>query len=236
MNPVEQLESEARQYMSKGDFQNGIHALNQALGMAQIPKPLDLVLIARLLNNLGFAYRELRDLQTAEKYFQQSLQVERQIGDPDNPEMAITLQHLGRMAHYRRDYETSWKLWTEALEIWKRLVLGKNQGGYIHYFASCLHALGEHLADTGNYPYARRNFEQALELREQVLPPNHPDIAENLANLGRLCAIINDPSSARNYLKRAIPLYISELGQNHAEVQNLIELLSNVEKRLASLS
>jgi tetratricopeptide (TPR) repeat protein len=234
MKSIEQLESEARQFMTQNDFQNCINVLNEALKITQSSKPLDLITVARLLNNLGFAYSQLRNLQTAEKYFRQSLEVERQIGDPYNPEMAITLQHLGRMAHLRRDYETSWKLWTEALEIWKRLVLGKNQGGYIHYLASCLHALGEHMADTGNYSLARTNFEQALDLREKVLPTNHPDIAENLANLGKLCAFTKDPSSARNYLKRAIPLYISELGENHLEVRNLIGTLAKVEKQLAS--
>ena len=70
MKSTQQLEAEARQFMSQGDFQNSIHTLNQALGIAQTSKPLDLALIARLFNNLGFAHRELRDLPTAEKYFQ----------------------------------------------------------------------------------------------------------------------------------------------------------------------
>lgn len=234
MKSIEKLESEAQQYMSKGDFQNCINSLNQALELAQSSKPSDLALVARLLNNLGFSYRQLMDLLKAEEYFKQSLRLERQIGDPDNPEMAITLQHLGRIAHSRQDYDTSLKLWTEAFEIWKRLVLEKNQSGYIVYLASCLHALGEQSADTGNFGSARRDFEQALDLREKILPPNHPDIAENLANLGKLCAFTNDPSSARSYLKRAIPLYISELGENHVEVRNLVGTLAKVEKQLAS--
>jgi hypothetical protein len=70
MKSTQQLEAEARQFMSQGDFQNSIHTLNQALGIPQTSKPLDLARIARLFNNLGFAHRELRDLPTAEKYFQ----------------------------------------------------------------------------------------------------------------------------------------------------------------------
>ncbi len=106
MKSIEQLESEAQRSMAKGGFQNCISSLNQALEIAQSSKPSDLVLVARLLNNLGFSYRQLMDLQKAEEYFKQSLKLERQIGDPDNPEMAITLQHLGRLAHFRQEYDT----------------------------------------------------------------------------------------------------------------------------------
>jgi tetratricopeptide (TPR) repeat protein len=175
------------------------------------------------------------EFPAAETYFRQSLAIDRALGDPDNPEMAITLQHIGRMAHVRQDYQTSWTCWTEALAIWKRLVLEKKEAGYIHYLASCLHALGEHFADNWNYPSARQNFEQSLNLRLSILPADHPDIAENLANLGRLCAAMEDYTPARMYLKRALPLYSAEFGPDNAVVRELDDLIAEIEDKIRAL-
>jgi tetratricopeptide (TPR) repeat protein len=207
--------------------------LEQAIRLAKAQQPQDLAMLARLFNNLGFVTKMMTDHKNAEQYFQLSLSLERRIGDSDNPEMAITLQHVGRYAHLRQDFDTSWKCWTEALEIWKRLVFGKKQYGYSIYLASALHALGEFFADTGKFDYARQNFEQALTVRESILPPDHPDIVENLGNLGKLCAYLKDYLAARTYLRRAVPLYLKELGPEHRETQQLQNLLRQAETHLS---
>ena len=232
MDRVHELEKQANKHIAEKDLGRAKLAFEQAIGAMQDSPTRDLVVLGRLLNNVGFVCRESGDFEGAERYFQQALDAYRQLGTPDNPELAITLQHLGRMAHRKHDYEASWSLWTEAFSIWKRLVLEKEQAGYIHYLASCLHALAEHLADTGKYSQARQNFEQALDFREKVLPPDHPDTAENLANLGRLCAYMEDFAAARAYLTRAVLIYKNQLSAQHPIVLELETLLAQVENQV----
>jgi tetratricopeptide (TPR) repeat protein len=236
METIQQLEMRANELRQQGKLTECRQTLEQAIQLARARQPQDLTELARLINNLGFAAKEMSDHKHAEQYFQLSLSLERRIGNPDNPEMAVTLQHVGRYAHLRQDYDTSWKCWTEALEIWKRLVLGKQQYGYTVYLASALHALGEFFADTGQFDFARQNFEQALTARESILPPDHPDIIENLGNLGKLCTYTKDYSAACTYLKRAVPLYLKELGPEHRETQQLQNLLRQAETYLSKVN
>jgi tetratricopeptide (TPR) repeat protein len=236
METVQQLEARAGELRQQGQLAECRQTLEQAIRLAKTRQPQDLAELARLINNLGFVAREMADHKNAEQFFQLALSLERRLGDPDNPEMAITLQHVGRYAHWRQDFDTSWKCWSEALEIWKRLVFGKKQFGYSVYLASALHALGEFFADTGKFDDARQNFEQALSVRESILPPGHPDIIENLGNLGKLCAYLKDFPAARTYLRRAVPLYLKELGPNHDETQQLQNLLGQVDAYLAKVN
>lgn len=233
METIQQLEARAGQLRQQGQLAECRQVLEQAIRLSKTRQPQNLAELARLLNNLGFVAREMSDHENAEQYFQLSLSLERRLGDPDNPELAITLQHVGRYAHWRRDYDTSWKCWSEALEIWKRIVFGKKQYGYSVYLASTLHALGEFFADTDRFDYARQNFEQALSVRERILPPDHPDIIENLGSLGKLCAFLKDYPAAQKYLRRAVPLYLKELGPAHRETQQLQSLLKQAEAQLA---
>jgi Flp pilus assembly protein TadD len=94
-----------------------------------------------------------------------------------------------------------------------------------------LYACGEYFAKTGEYAIARKNFEQALTLRQNMLPPDHPDIAENLGGLGAMCMNLHDFASASVYLKRAIPLYQSELGPNDRQVMDLRRMLAFCESQ-----
>jgi tetratricopeptide (TPR) repeat protein len=236
MEPVQQLEIRASELRQQGKLAEARQTLEQAIHLAKARQPQDLTELARLLNNLGFIAREMADHKNAEQYFQLALALECRLGDPDNSEMAITLQHVGRYAHWRQDFDTSLKCWVEALEIWKRLVFGKKQFGYSIYLTSALHAMGELFADTGKFDYARQNFEQALELREMILPPDHPDIIENLGNLGKLCAYLKDYPLARTYLRRAVPLYLQTLGPEHRETQQLQNLLRQAEAYLSRVN
>lgn len=231
---LDQLEEKANQCRERNDLAGTRQALDQALAAALVAPGPDLGRLGRILNNLGFTHREMHDYPAAEQYFRRAVDAYRQMGVRDNPELANTLQHLGRMAQYRQDYDTVWACWAEALEIWKRFITTKERAGYIPYMASCLCALGEYFADTQNYAAARQNFEQALKLREASLPAGHADIAENLYFLAMLCATTGDLTAAQGYLKRAIPLYAQELGRNHELVRELYGRLQDVEQKLGT--
>ena len=99
----------------------------------------------------------------------------------------------------------------------------------MHYVATCLYSLGEIMADTGEYNGARRNFEQALELREIIFGPQHENVAEILSDLGFLCNAMGDTTAALDYLKRALPVLEVALPTNHPEIVRVKELIAQLE-------
>jgi tetratricopeptide (TPR) repeat protein len=232
MTDLVKLEEHANHLVSREDYPAARLAFEEALRVAESSLTAEPRVIGRLLNNAGFSCRGAGDLRAAEDYFRRALQVYEEMENPEDPEIAVTLQHLGRKAHLRRDYESSWQYWTEALEIWKRFIFADEaNAGYIPYLASCLHACGEHLADTGDHQAARRNFEQALHLRRLNLPADHPDITESLMHLGKLCAFLGDYPAALPYLQEAVPLLTKALGPDHKVVQDVKRTLATAEEQ-----
>ena len=217
MDNLQKVEQEAKQAFQKGDFASAKRLFAQAVTLAQSVTPPDDLYLAQLLNNLGFVCQRLKDLPSAQTYFEKAHQIYRTHKSGDSPEFALTLHNLGRTAYMQRDSKTAWNYWTQELDMWTRL---KNPGCN-HYLASCLQSCADVMADAGEYTGARRNLEQALGLRTTVLPPNHPDIADNLMALGQLCEAQSDHPAARTYFQKALPLFLSALGGNHPVVKEL---------------
>ncbi|MBR8837493.1 MAG: tetratricopeptide repeat protein [Stigonema ocellatum SAG 48.90 = DSM 106950] len=67
--------------------------------------------------------------------------------------------------------------------------------------------LGYHLQELGDLAEARRCYEQALTIREQVLGSHHPLTALTLSNLGSLLLDQGDYEAARQALERAHAIY-----------------------------
>jgi hypothetical protein len=76
------------------------------------------------------------------------------------------------------------------------------------------------------YAPARRNFEQALELRELTIGDDQPETADTLIQLGMVCRAQGDYGAARTYLSRAQRLYIQTFGLGHPMVAKLQTVLT----------
>lgn len=211
------------------DWETFLQSFRQSFDLTSAPVKEELGHIGRILNNIGYSCQRCRDFDYARRAYDLALVIHCELLDPTHPDAAIALYNIGRLFQLQGDLNAAWDYLVEALDVWKRYIKDQETAGYIHYCASCLYALGEIMAARGALDEARRNFEQALKLRETVLSPGHADIAENLAGLGRLCAVQGDKDAARAYLKRAMPLFVSELGEAHPVVQDLYNVLAKVE-------
>ena len=156
-------------------------------------------------------------LPAAQTYYEKAISIYESSGGDDSPEFAIALHNTGRTAYMQRKSKVAWDYFTQELAMWKRL----NNPAFTPYLATCLQSCADIMADAGEFIGARRNLEQALELRAGVLLPNHPDVADNLMALGQLCEAQSDRPAARTYFQKALPLFISALGGNHPVVKEL---------------
>ena len=232
MPTITELDELAKQYFNAGDFVEAKRVCDEAIELALAAPAPEYHLLARLFNNTGFICRLLNDPAEAERYFEEAVEAYRLAEITDDPELAITLQHLGRMAYLRTDYATAQRIWTDELDQWKRIIKDEETAANIPYMATNLHALGVLMADTGKYAGALQNMQQALELLDTMLPPDHPETVETLGDLGQLCAFMGDLPAAQTYLRRAIPLHEAALGADHPRVKQLVSTLTRVEQQL----
>jgi tetratricopeptide (TPR) repeat protein len=86
--------------------------------------------------------------------------------------------------------------------------------------AECAHLLdraGEYFHGCGTYLAARPLYERALEIREKVLGPEHPETATSLNNLAALLHAQGDLAGARPLYERALAIREKVLGPEHPE-------------------
>lgn len=224
MNEFEQYEAQGQLYFEKADIASANQMFNKALLVAKRDKNINPHRIAEVLNNAGFTYRLLGNSDEAKRYFQQALKIYRQICQKPDGDMAITLHNLGEMLLVEGDRKQGFEYLSEELDIWKQL----KEEAQIPRVAACLRLLAHVMADEGYYDIARRNYEQALELRRLSLGADHPDTAESLADLGLFCEFIGDKEAARTYLNAALPILRAELGTNHPFNQEVEKTLQRV--------
>ncbi len=179
---------------------------------------------ARLWTNVGALCRELGAIAAAQQAYDHALFLHRTVIATPQPDCGIVLQNLGELALRRGDQEAGWSYFTEELDLWKQL----KDPAMIPHTATCLHSLGEIMAAAGAYAPARRNFEQALELRELTIGDEQPETADTLIHLGMVCRAHGDQGAARTYLTRAQQFYIQALGAQHPMVAKLQAVLTTL--------
>jgi serine/threonine-protein kinase len=84
--------------------------------------------------------------------------------------------------------------------------------------ALALSQLGHLLMTQGKYTEARESYLQALELREKVLGPEHPDVASSISNLASAAWWMGGYDEAVEKAERAVALQSKALGPEHPEV------------------
>jgi Tfp pilus assembly protein PilF len=77
------------------------------------------------------------------------------------------------------------------------------------------------LQDQGDLNGAQAAFGRALRIDEAAFGPDHPTVARDLENLGRVLYHRGDVADARDALERALRIYESALGASHRDTQRV---------------
>ena len=75
----------------------------------------------------------------------------------------------------------------------------------------------------GNYTKAAVAATKAVQAAEQVLGPDHPDVATGLNNLGMLCYAREQFTKAETLHKRALTIREKALGPDDAELASILD-------------
>jgi tetratricopeptide (TPR) repeat protein len=95
--------------------------------------------------------------------------------------------------------------------------------------ADLLNGLGEYrTVALAAYASAKQFFERALRIRENLLGPEHPGVAESLVNLASVLRIQNELAEVRSLCERALAIRERVLGAHHPDTARSLNGLANL--------
>jgi len=84
------------------------------------------------------------------------------------------------------------------------------------------------LKDLGDLQEAKKCFERALQIAEEVYGPDHPTVARDVNNLGSVLQDMGDLQEAKKCYERALKIRRACLGKDHPLTKRALENLKSL--------
>lgn len=149
---------------------------------------------ATYVHNLGIVHDKMGDWDLAEEHYRRGLQMYTEVGYAAG--RARALGCLGNLKRKRRDWEEAEELIRESLAL-------ATERGYPRETILAREALGDFFLDRGALPDARREFETALAMADQVAPDSDLTV-ELLRRLGEAHLAALELEPAVRFAERAL--------------------------------
>jgi tetratricopeptide (TPR) repeat protein len=165
------------------------------------------------------AQKELHDLTSQFEGFLSNLQA------PDSPELATSLDRLGRLYQAQGRYGEAEPLLQKALKLRCHL-LDKEHSDV----AISLNNLARLYESQGRYSEAEPLYLRSFAIHEQQLGGNHPSVATSLNNLASLYEFQGRYAEAESLYLRSLKIREQQLGENHPDVATSLNNLASLYK------
>ena len=138
-------------------------------------------LIAQSLTNIGAVKEMQGNFREAEPYYRKAMEIRRKSQVPDHPEIAGLTNKLAQILYKQGRNEEADKLFRDAIEMRYR-----TQSADHVDIATTLHDSAVNLFAMKRYGEAKSQLRNALAIRQTVLPPLDPAIADTQSVLARI--------------------------------------------------
>ncbi len=183
--------------------------------------------MATLLHNLGGITHAQGDLPTAERYARKGLKLRLQVQSAGSLAVAADRAALAAILDPRGKRDEAKQLLTSALRTFKRKL-----GPRSFEVGVTLETLGSLNYRAGDLGAAERHLKAALDLQQQRLGKQHPELAFALHNLAVVLLDRKRPKAAQALLERAHALFCATVGPRHAHAKAAKKRLQQAERAL----
>lgn len=154
---------------------------------------------ARMLDALGLVFLNLGEYDRARDFTARSLALRREGLEPSHMDIAVSLQHHGRVLRFLSRYDESERDYLEALDILRRS--GRDRTPLA---AELLGDLGFLMPYLGRDEDASRYYREMLELERSLRGDRHPAVAEAIVRLAGINRRRGEYVQAESLLRDAL--------------------------------
>ena len=191
---------------SLADFKATLAEATQALATFKGELPEDQLTQAQAALAKG-------DTAAAEALFGKALEQGKAQATASNEKAAEAAYQLGQLANERIDYAKAYAYYQEAAK------LEPDNPTYLNMAGRLAH-------EVGRYAEAQPFLEEALDIREKTLGPEHPDVALSLNNLALLYHNQGQYGKAEPLYQRSLAIREKALGPDHPDVATSLNNLA----------
>jgi len=210
-------------YRSLGLFDKARPLLERSLSIKEATFGNDSVELVETLNtlaSLAWSHGRVRDARAAAE---RALTIGRSRLPPGDERLGWSLYRLGDAEMFLGRPEEARRLLTEARRIFEQAL------GYESLpVAWCLNDIAMVYCDEFDTERGIEFYEQALKLKEKLLPSDHPDLAIARGNLGYNLIPLGDYARAERLLRQALASGERSFGPDHPFTANTVESLGEL--------
>jgi len=165
---------------------------------------------ARLLDALGLLTLSLGQVRDADSLLELALDLRRGLHGEDHPDVAVSIQHLGRVRRVQGRYAEAEALYRQALATFARTG-GREQAVY----ADALSDLAFLLPYLSRVAEAESVYRETLAIRRRVLPPDDPAVPEAVMRVAATLRSMGNFAAAESAAREGLRLRRRALGRTH---------------------
>jgi tetratricopeptide (TPR) repeat protein len=177
--------------------------------------------LAEVLNDMGLLLYEKGDSSGAEKFYRESLAMNRRLLGDKHPEIANGLENVAMTEQDRGDLAGAEKLYRQSLEM-RRELLGPDHPEVGRTLAN----LASLQSDRGETSEALSNMRQVLATYRKAYPPDHPETARILNVIGSWLTIAGEYTEADVYLQEGLAMRQRLFDAHHPDVASSLIALA----------
>lgn len=179
------------------------------------------------LHQLATLHLMRNEARQALDLFEEALAIQERHGPP--AELGLTLVRIGNHWHWTgNDFEAAESYYREAQEALEVVPDGRlNDSWRLEGDAMLASSRGDYLGSL-------RLYQEALALRETVLRPEHPLLAQSLEKVGSAFTLVGDYPEAREHLERAHRIAEEAYGPGHRWTRSTLLRLADLNDQLGA--
>jgi tetratricopeptide (TPR) repeat protein len=207
-------------------YLQALDVLRRLTEATESPQDEDYYRVADILDQVAGAALNLGDFEAAVEYFQDALEMRQSVqaqGTEYQTLLASSMHNLGSAMGIAGNLEAEVELYQKALEILTQHKENESTARLHESYAAALGAMG-------NFQDERKHIQTALDIQLKLSGNVKNQAVSNcLYNLGFSLAESGEMDEAKRILRECLDARISVLGKEHADTQQVIDLIKSIE-------
>ncbi|MBX7152749.1 CHAT domain-containing protein, partial [bacterium] len=166
--------------------------------------------VARILSNIGIAFKDKGNYDQSLEYRGKALKIRSNVFGHESLQVGQTYAGIAVDYFLKEDYSSAIKYYEESLRIKKKFLRDDHPEIAAGYFN-----LGMVYNRIQNNELALSHYYNALYKYQKTYNGTHIDIAKSFDNIGRIFLEEGQPDSALNYYRKGLAIWTQLIGKSH---------------------